>query len=1204
MAGTSASATTAAAAAPSAAGIRSWRTGFLTLRDETLTSPPRTSLADLLHGLIFSNPSALVAAAPNLPPHEVTSDVLFLIELVSSADLVHGNGGSFYTQLCHLVHDVTRRVSLDINPSSWMSILNSFDKSMEVLVGGEGMKGGQFANAARIRPIMDCLETLRCLIGAFHRRSSLSDNMELVKFLCHNVARTRVKLLSSSYRSGNKIHAAFAEKRTPRFSSLWEVQTLAFTMLGEAFSRVGPLFPPDIWQLVIKVIRKEMDPLASMNLIVEDNVMSKFYASLLQCLHLVLVEPKCSLSDHVPGFVAALRGFFTYGLTSSRLQHDFPIVSWEEKEASSGSSGSRLGQQQKADRKPYRPPHLRKKDSSRSTHIKMLDSQSSSDHESSTIELMSSDSDYSDSDSLGRESNVTQSSKVRIAAIRCIQDLCQADHKSFTAQWTMILPTSDALESRKLDPTLMTCLLFDPYLKVRIAATTTLAVVLDGPSSAFMQIAEYRDSSKLGSFTSLSSSLGEILMQLHRGIIHLIMRETHSGLLGSLFKILMLLISSTPYMRMPPELLLTVIKSLQARIEEDFSSKMDQTSLLAATISCLTAALSTSFPSVPVQEMLTGEISQGFSKNQKKLGVLSTLFNHSKPPMNLTTRFEALQGIRAVSHNYPSIMLGCWQLVFSVIYVNLGVGEFPRSACRGQSGNICGVLGEKVIAAAVKVLDECLRAICGFRGTEDLCDDRLIDSPFASDFVRMKKISSAPTYIIESPDNSRDNSEASHTGSEQWCEAIEKYLSLTLWHTSSLVRTASVTSFAGITSSAFNSLPKLKQDFILSSTMNAALEDAVPSVRSAACRAVGVIACFPEVSQSAEIVDKLIHAVEVNTRDSIVSVRVTACWALANICDSLRHCFGDIHQMELLELEKCDRRLAFLVECALRLTNDGDKVKSNAVRALGSLSRFVKCTSLPGDHERRAECTSSSRTSSSEGHPTTIYLQNQRQLSGAASCGGSDMLGRMVQAFLSCVTTGNVKVQWNVCHALSNLFRNETLQLRDEDWAPSVFSILLLLLRDSSNFKIRIQAAAALAVPASKRYYGRSFSDVVQGLEHVLENLGSDQVANPSSFKYRVALEKQLTSSMLHVISLVWSTDHQPLKDFLVKKASFLEEWLKALCSSLKETRSHCEVEDISVENQKKEIISKALRSLVEVYESGNHHATAEKFKVLHEMIW
>ncbi|KAI3439756.1 DUF4042 domain-containing protein [Psidium guajava] len=32
-----------------------------------------------------------------------------------------------------------------------------------------------------------------------------------------------------------------------------------------------------------------------------------------------------------------------------------------------------------------------------------------------------------------------------------------------------------------------------------------------------------------------------------------------------------------------------------------------------------------------------------------------------------------------------------------------------------------------------------------------------------------------------------------------------------------------------------------------------------------------------------------------------------------------------MHQMELLESEKCGRRLAFLVECALRLTNDGTR---------------------------------------------------------------------------------------------------------------------------------------------------------------------------------------------------------------------------------------------------------------------------------------
>ncbi|PRQ16797.1 hypothetical protein RchiOBHm_Chr7g0188121 [Rosa chinensis] len=72
--------------------------------------------------------------------------------------------------------------------------------------------------------------------------------------------------------------------------------------------------------------------------------------------------------------------------------------------------------------------------------------------------------------------------------------------------------------------------------------------MLDGPSSVFLLVAEFKESSKRGSFTALSSSLGHILMQLHTGILYLVQRQTHSRLLASLFKILMLLISSTPYL--------------------------------------------------------------------------------------------------------------------------------------------------------------------------------------------------------------------------------------------------------------------------------------------------------------------------------------------------------------------------------------------------------------------------------------------------------------------------------------------------------------------------------------------------------------------------------------------------------------------------------------------------------------------------------
>ncbi|KAI3884213.1 hypothetical protein MKW92_006452, partial [Papaver armeniacum] len=142
--------------------------------------------------------------------------------------------------------------------------------------------------------------------------------------------------------------------------------------------------------------------------------------------------------------------------------------------------------------------------------------------------------------------------------------------------------------------------------------------------------------------------------------------------------------------------------------------------------------------------------------------------------------------------------------------------------------------------------------------------------------------------------------------------------------------------------------------------------------------------------------------------------------------------------------------------------------------------------------------------------------------------------------------------------------------------------------------------------------YGSSFSDVIQGLEHVLETLGSDQISAASSFKYRDALEKQLTSTNLHVLGLASSTDHQPLKEFLVKKASFLEEWLKLVCSSLVDTSDQLADGATSAENQndislsfmqKKEMISKTIRSLIEVYEGSNQQAIAKRFGKLIDCI-
>ncbi|TYH06086.1 hypothetical protein ES288_A08G130100v1 [Gossypium darwinii] len=1190
-----------AASSSSLTAVRSWRTAFLTLRDETLTSPP--SIPQLVQSLIFSHShSSLISAASHLPAHEVTSDLLFLIQLVANASQFQHDLVPTFSNTCRLIHDVSHRVSLDINTSSWALLLDSSTKIIDHFLAKAT------SSASLYKPTLECLETLRYLVSENQRKCSLPDDIQLVNVLLHIIARSHTDLISLYASSRNQKSAIEMGKKLQRNGSFWEVLTASFTMLGELYSRSGSSFPVDIWQSTIQVFRKMMDLLASKNMVVEDIIMSRFYSSLLHCLHLVLLDPKGSLSEHVSSFVASLRMFFVYGLTSGN-QVMCAAVSSKEKESGSPRLKLTLKEPKRTNSTPYRPPHLRKKDNLNTRQAKALDPQSSSDQISSMVDVTSSDSDYSDSDGSLKDINDSRCSKIRVSAIVCIQDLCQADPKSFTSQWTMLLPTNDVLQPRKFEATLMASLLFDPYLKARMASASALAVMMDGPATVFLQVAEYKESAKLGSFMALSSSLGQILMQLHTGTLYLIQHETNSRLLVLVFKILMLLISSTPYSRMPGELLPKVILSLQARIEAGFAFKSDQTGLQAAAISCLTTALSVS-PSIQVKEMILKELSTGFVEADSNSGVFLTLLQHCERLSNPTVCFEALQALRAISHNYPDLMLVCWGKISAIVYKFLreGNAEVATKSWKELAGNTALFVGEKIVTAAIKVLDECLRAISGFRGTEDLSEENFLDSPFTSDCIRTKKVSSAPSYGPRGPEDAKEETNTFPSGLQQWAETIEKLMPLILWHTSAMVRTASVTCFAGITSSVFFSLLKENQDFIVSSLISAAEHDKVPSVRSAACRAIGVVSCFQKASASAENLGKFIHAVEINTRDSVVSVRIPASWALANICDSIRHFVDDVPLKQSTDSETNFHLVDLLIECALRLTKDGDKVKSNAVRALGNLSRFVRYTSSCLDKKPVAKIGFSSTCN----QVTMLPARNDLNAfdggvipsSYPASLKDLHWLERMVQAFISCVTTGNVKVQWNVCHALSNMFLNKTIQLQDMDWAPSVFGILLLLLRDSSNFKIRIQAAAALAVPEAAVDYGKSFPDIVQGLEHVVENLGSDSISAPSSFKYRIALEKQLTSTLLHVLSLASATDHKPLKDFLVKKASFLEDWFKMLYSSLGETSSESDVVGSdSVGNQKKEMIAKAIRSIIEIYETTDQHTICQKFKKLNNSI-
>ncbi|XP_065016036.1 uncharacterized protein LOC103990444 isoform X5 [Musa acuminata AAA Group] len=1205
---------TGPAMAPSSSGVRCWRTAFLTLRDETLASPPPPALLALLRDLILSHPSdAMVAAATDLPPHEVTSDLVLLAELASAASVCK-DVDDVLLWTCHLIHSsmtkiwwienplateikflevpsmtihaVSCKVFLGISSSSWTVILNILKRVVEHLLGNTDNSSVCMDNTSRMKALAEVLDILRLAVKAYRRNNSLSEIMELVRLLVCLVSCLHAELFSLHHPHGT--HSPFNDSvsSSPLCNIVWDIQTHALSMMCDALTGIGTSIPANLWQSTIEVLRKVMDYLVSKNLLLENSVMSRLLLNLLNCLHLVLLEPKGSLSGHVPGLVATLQLFLVYGLPSrSSLR---PMISdLKEKAFISYGIKSGLGESIKSVPGPYKPPHLRKKDGPTND---TLDAQCSSDHVPSKYGFTSSDSDHSDSDGSSKHIDRFRSSKVRLAALTCIQDLCHADPKSLTSLWMLLLPENDVLQSRKFEANLMTCLLFDPIIKVRIESTSVLASMLDGHSLTLSQVAEYKESSKCGSFTTLSSSLGQKLMQLHTGLLYLLQHETHNGLISSLLKVILVLISASPYGRMPGDLLPTAITSLHSKTKEILASKNENIGLLVNTLSCLGASFSRSPPLLLVLKLLEEDILHGFSHDQLEPSIFSTLFHLSEKRRHPSVVFEALQVLRAVAHNYPSMVTRFWRQVSDSVHELLHARNHESSCeavagfCKEEFSKAVGVTTEKCIMAAIKVLDECLRAVSGFKGADDLQDFRLLDIQRISDCTRIKKISSAPSYELDGP--VALNGDCVSCGLEQWNEVIVKHLPESLSHASPIVRAASVTCFAGMTSGVFSSLTEDKQEFVISSAVTAAFGDGVPSVRSAACRAIGVITCFSEIVSRSTVIDKFIRAVDYNSHGPIASVRITASWALANICDALRHRATelDLDRSEDAGEIRLSDSISLLVESALRLTKDGDKIKSNAVRALGNLSRFIRLT----NHSAESLPSSGSKS---------------------AFHGNAHWLERMVQAFVSCVTTGNVKVQWNVCHALSNLFMNETIKLHDMSWAPTVYSILLLLLRDSTNFKIRIHAAVALAVPTSRLDYGSSFSDVVQSLEHVRESLVSDQSSTPSSFKYKDNLAKQMTLTMLHVLGFVSPNDDQALKDFLVKKAHVLEEWFKLLTSTLAEASDQpSATECMSNQNQEdvltlfvpeKTMLSRALKSVLGVYECGNHQNIAQRFKKL-----
>ncbi|XP_034940247.1 HEAT repeat-containing protein 6 isoform X3 [Chelonus insularis] len=276
-----------------------------------------------------------------------------------------------------------------------------------------------------------------------------------------------------------------------------------------------------------------------------------------------------------------------------------------------------------------------------------------------------------------------------------------------------------------------------------------------------------------------------------------------------------------------------------------------------------------------------------------------------------------------------------------------------------------------------------------------------------------------------------------------------------------------------------NILDKYDQNILIITTLFGAVRDEDSAVRAAALRSLGLLILLPSLEDDTGFVLDLANLSCTALEDENFGVRVKAAWALANVSDCLikQSKSNDIESLSL------DRLLPDLYKVSLKAAQDNNKVKCNALRAIGNI--LCLCQDL------EISCDISS---------------------------GIDIL-------IKCAITGNdMKVRWNACRAIGFVISKQQISAVAPHWQDRVFPALCDLVCHSPNFKVRTNAAWALKMCESyDKYIPFLWKNIILALDN------SQHVPNFVEYHHHDALVQQLCLTLGQIASHTELSDLQGL---------------------------------------------------------------------------
>nr|XP_046266556.1 HEAT repeat-containing protein 6 [Scatophagus argus] len=703
----------------------------------------------------------------------------------------------------------------------------------------------------------------------------------------------------------------------------------------------------------------------------------------------------------------------------------------------------------------------------------------------------SSDSEFSDSEGNAQSKLRLYHGRVRQGALHCLLAVVKGvEKRTLYGYWSSFIPDSPIGGPPPL--TLFTIILKDPSPKVRACALQVLSAMLDG-SRQFLAVAEDTASPRT-SYTPFSFLLATAVRELHRALSLALLAETSPQTLTQVIKCLAYLVANAPYHRLRPGLLSPLWKQIRPYVRHrDVNVRVSVLTLYGALVT-------TQAPLPEVQLLLRqpeGSSTESFLQQDSALswrqrdGVSSP----SRTPVTPSQRSSSTQSPRvprtpAEEGNSPP-----WLLHLCVSLVTQPREDQSDSEGAGTGG---GPAFEPppVRLEALQVMSHLVRGyfslvqacLCDIGQVSARC---LGETDPSIQLHGTKLLEELGMGIIQQYRAENNVPESSRVPMSQvvlfWSEVLSGPLNAALQNEQHpTLQTSACDTLSSILPQAFAQLPDKTQLMCITVLLGLTYSENY-LVKTAAVRALGVYILFPCLREDVMFVADTANTILAALDDRSPNVRAKAAWSLGNLTDTL------IVNMESVGVdfqeELSDMLLLKMLQAATRASADKDKVKSNAVRALGNLLHFLRQSQL-------------SRSAF------------QRPL--------EDAVRALVKTVQSDAT---MKVRWNACYALGNAFRNPALSLDSAPWSSDAFSSLCHVVTSCKNFKVRIKSAAALAVPSHRGCYGdtKRFSCVWRSLATALEN--SEDTNDFLEYRYSASLRHTLSHALLHLLSVSQSQD-------------------------------------------------------------------------------